>query len=155
MPILGEWRMELLLLHGWRMENSRRRFHRMPLVSHPGSLLSPQAHRAWSAGIHSYHMRATKGCHTFLHGEVVLLAPLFSHSPFSENPFSILREGLTTPSVKWEGDIRMISFFLEGLSPKWPLCQVLSRFIFGLTLQIAGKEWHIECGECVENFSHV
>ena len=59
-PILGEWMMELLLLRGWRMENSPGRFHRMPHVSHPGSLLSPQAHRAWFAGIHSYHMRAAK-----------------------------------------------------------------------------------------------
>jgi hypothetical protein len=43
--------------------------------------------------------KATKGCHTFLHGEAILLAPLFPHSPFSENPFSDLREGVTTPSV--------------------------------------------------------
>jgi len=38
--------------------------------------------------------RATKGCHTFLHGEAILLAPPFPHSPLS-----ILRGGVTTPSV--------------------------------------------------------
>jgi hypothetical protein len=42
--------------------------------------------------------KATKGCHTFLHGEAILLAPLCPHSPFSENPFSDLREGVTTPN---------------------------------------------------------
>jgi hypothetical protein len=44
--------------------------------------------------------KITKGCHTFLHGEAILLAPLFPHSPFSENPFSDLREDVTTPIVK-------------------------------------------------------
>jgi hypothetical protein len=43
--------------------------------------------------------KATKGCHTFVHGEAILFAPLFPHSPFSENPFSDLREGVTTPNV--------------------------------------------------------
>jgi hypothetical protein len=45
--------------------------------------------------------KATKGCHTFLRGEAILLAPLFPHSPFSENPFSDLREGVTTPTFFW------------------------------------------------------
>jgi hypothetical protein len=31
-----------------------------------------------------FSKKATKGCHTFLHGEAILLAPLFPHSPFSE-----------------------------------------------------------------------
>jgi hypothetical protein len=39
--------------------------------------------------------KATKGCHTFLHGEAILLAPLFPHSPFSD-----LRECVTTPIVR-------------------------------------------------------
>ena len=43
--------------------------------------------------------KATKRCHTFLHGEAILLAPLFPHSPFSENPFSDLGKGVTTPNV--------------------------------------------------------
>jgi len=38
--------------------------------------------------------QATKGCHTFLHGEAILLAPFFLHSPFS-----ILGGGMTTPIV--------------------------------------------------------
>jgi hypothetical protein len=33
-------------------------------------------------------------CHTFLHGETILLAPLFPHSPFSD-----LRKGVTTPII--------------------------------------------------------
>ena len=33
-----------------------------------------------------------------MHGEAILLAPLFPHYPFSENPFSDLREGVTTPN---------------------------------------------------------
>jgi hypothetical protein len=50
--------------------------------------------------LHSpFSEQATKGCHTFIHGEAILLAPLFPHSPFSENPFSDLREGVTTPIV--------------------------------------------------------
>ena len=28
----------------------------------------------------------TKGCHTLLHGETIVSAPLFPHSPFSEKP---------------------------------------------------------------------
>ena len=43
--------------------------------------------------------RATKGCHTFLHGKAILLAPLFPHPPFFREPFSILWEGVTTPLV--------------------------------------------------------
>jgi hypothetical protein len=50
--------------------------------------------------LHSpFSEKATKGCHTFLHGEAILFAPLFPHSPFSENPFSDLREGVTTPTA--------------------------------------------------------
>jgi hypothetical protein len=45
--------------------------------------------------------RASKGCHTFLHGEAILLAPLFPHSPFS-----IVRGGVTTPSI-----VLFFSFF--------------------------------------------
>ena len=46
--------------------------------------------------IHILHSpRATKGCHNFLHGETILLAPLCPHSPFS-----VLREGVTTPNLK-------------------------------------------------------
>jgi hypothetical protein len=48
-----------------------------------------------------FSKKATKGCHTFLHGEAILLAPSFPHSPFSENPFSDLREGVTTPNAKF------------------------------------------------------
>jgi hypothetical protein len=49
--------------------------------------------------LHSpFSEKATKGCHAFLHGETILLDPLFPHSPFSENPFSDLREGVTTPN---------------------------------------------------------
>ena len=48
--------------------------------------------------LHSpFSEKATKGCHTFLHGEATLLAPLFPQKPFSENPFSDLGEGVTTP----------------------------------------------------------
>jgi hypothetical protein len=38
--------------------------------------------------------KATKGCYTFLHGEAILLAPFFPHSPFSD-----LREGVTTLTI--------------------------------------------------------
>ena len=47
----------------------------------------------------SYFEKATKGCHTFPHGESILLAPLFPQSPFSKNPFSNLQEGVTTPNI--------------------------------------------------------
>ena len=43
--------------------------------------------------------KATKGCHTFLYGESILLASLFPQPPFSENPFPDLQEGVTTPTV--------------------------------------------------------
>ena len=47
--------------------------------------------------LHSpFSEKATKGCHTFLHGETILLAPLYPHSPFSKNPISDLREDVTT-----------------------------------------------------------
>jgi hypothetical protein len=62
--------------------------------------------------------KATKGCHTFLHGEAILLAPLFPHSPFSENPFSDLREGVTTPIMSLDfsclGHITLIMPISEG-----------------------------------------
>ena len=78
----------------------------MTHVSHMGSLLSLEAHtrsrRYWvvseqKGSLHSpfsdiYSPRTTKGCHTSLHGEAILLAHLFPHSPFSD-----LREGVTTP----------------------------------------------------------
>jgi hypothetical protein len=35
----------------------------------------------------------------FLHGEAILLPPLFPHPPFSILPFSILRGGVTTRIV--------------------------------------------------------
>jgi hypothetical protein len=47
----------------------------------------------------NHYARTIKGCHTFLLREAILLAPLFPHSPFSENPFSDLGEGVTTPNV--------------------------------------------------------
>jgi hypothetical protein len=43
--------------------------------------------------------RTRKGCHTFLLQEAILLTPFFPHSPFSENPFSDLEEGVTTPNM--------------------------------------------------------
>jgi hypothetical protein len=55
--------------------------------------LTREGNSAW------FSEKATKGCHTFLYGEAILLAPLFPHSPVSENPFSDLREGVTTPSI--------------------------------------------------------
>jgi hypothetical protein len=65
------------------------KIQRRPLVSHPQDFI-----------LHSpFSEKATKGCHTFLHGEAILLAPLFPHSSFSENPFSDLREDATTPYV--------------------------------------------------------
>jgi hypothetical protein len=63
---------------------------------------SPHASYFSPVGLHSpspFSEKATKGCHTFLHGEAILLAPLFPHSPFSENSFSDLREGVTTPYI--------------------------------------------------------
>jgi hypothetical protein len=64
--------------------------------------------------LHSpFSEKGTKGCHTFLHGEAILLAPLFLHSPFSENPFSDLREGVTTPigsTRVWFKRLRHISW---------------------------------------------
>ena len=93
------------------MENSRRRIHRFSpgVASFTGVALDFKSERVNRAYIlttcgRSYHSpfseKATKGCHTFLHGEAILLAPLFPHSPFSKNPFSDLREGVTTPIVK-------------------------------------------------------
>jgi hypothetical protein len=63
--------------------------------------------------------KATKGCHTFLHGEAILLAPLIPHSPFSENPFSDLREGVTTPILHillspFSEKATKVSHFLHG-----------------------------------------
>jgi hypothetical protein len=57
--------------------------------------ISPQASCFLPAGLHSpFSEKATKGCHTFLCGEAILLAPLFPHSPFSD-----FREGVTTPNT--------------------------------------------------------
>jgi hypothetical protein len=67
-------------------------------VSLQASCLSPGV--ASFSILHSpFSEKATKGCYTFLHGEAILLAPLFPHFPFSENPFSDLREGVTTPTI--------------------------------------------------------
>jgi hypothetical protein len=41
--------------------------------------------------------KTTKGCHTFLHGEAILLA-LFSSFSILREPISDLREGVTTPN---------------------------------------------------------
>ena len=93
----------------WRRTHSRRMEN---LTSSPpwvkngefSEKVSPHAY-CFSPGVASFILhspfseKATKGCHTFLHGEAILLAPLFPHSPFSENPFSDLREGVTTPNV--------------------------------------------------------
>jgi hypothetical protein len=57
----------------------------MPPVSHPGRgtlLDSPRRPPR----------RPQRGVTPFVHGEAILLAPLFPHSPFSD-----LREGVTTP----------------------------------------------------------
>ena len=96
----------------WRRAHSRRM---ETLTSSPPRVkngefsekFSPQASYFSPAGLHSpfstlhspFSEKATKGCHTFLHIEAILLAPLFPHSPFSENPFSNLREGVTTPTM--------------------------------------------------------
>jgi hypothetical protein len=49
---------------------------------------------------HSPFSTSHKGVSHFLHGEAIILAPLFPHSPFSILPFSILRGGVTTPNEK-------------------------------------------------------
>jgi hypothetical protein len=39
--------------------------------------------------LHSpFSEKATKGCYTFLHGEAILLTPLFPHSPRTHSPTS-------------------------------------------------------------------
>jgi hypothetical protein len=89
----------------WRRAHSRRM---ETLTSSPPPVkngefsekFSSQASYFSPACLHSpFSEKATKGWHTFLHGEAILLAPLFPHSPFFENPFSDLREGVRAPNI--------------------------------------------------------
>jgi hypothetical protein len=61
-------------------------------------------HAGGNGGSHSplavlHSPQATKGCHTFIHGEAILLAHFFPQTPFSILPFFILRGGVTTPNA--------------------------------------------------------
>ena len=90
-------------LHEWRRAHSRRMEN---LTSSPPRVkneefsekVSPQSScfspgvTSFTASVSPFSEKATKGCHTFLHGEAIMLAPLFSHSPFS-----ILREPILQP----------------------------------------------------------
>ena len=121
-PIRGGWRMVIWHpLLEWRRAHSRKMEN---LTSSPlwvkneefSQRVSPQA-SCFSHGVVSFTTRgepcwicggdspfcekATKGCHAFLLGEAIMLAPHFPHSPFSEIRFSDLRKGVTTPIVKW------------------------------------------------------
>jgi hypothetical protein len=49
--------------------------------------------------MHSPFFTATIIVSHFLHGEAILLAPLFPHSSFSIFPFSILQADVTNPIV--------------------------------------------------------
>ena len=84
-----EWRRA----HSWRREILT---SSPPRVKHEefSEKVSPHASYFSHVILHSsFSEKATKGCHTFLHGEEILFTPLFPHSPFSD-----LGEGVTTPN---------------------------------------------------------
>src|SRR5579875_2886377 len=94
------WRMETLTSSPPQVKNGPFSKNHSPEASccSPAGLLFCILHSSFSEN-------ATKGCHTILHGEATLLVLSFSHSPFSENSFSILRSGVTTPNVGCSKDL--------------------------------------------------
>ena len=112
-PIFGDWRMEneenflwkVLLFFTWgcffHLESTLQKsaWWMRKRTSNPSVWIKHKflPHAGGNGNSHSssfilHSPRATKRCHTFLHGEAILLTPLFPHSPFS-----ILRGGVATP----------------------------------------------------------
>ena len=72
----------LRLLHSPFSENHKGVAHLSPWRSYPTGSSFSSIFILQEPILHS--PRTTKGCHTFPHGEAILLAHLFPHSPFSE-----------------------------------------------------------------------